>query len=56
VRNLSLILREEHRLRVFENRVLKIYRPEREEARGRWRKIHNEPNIRMIRSGRVRWV
>jgi hypothetical protein len=35
---LSLILREEHRLRVFENRVLrKIFRPKRDEVIGGWR-------------------
>jgi hypothetical protein len=38
----SLILREEHRLRVFENRVLKrIFRPRKDEAMGEWRKLHN---------------
>jgi hypothetical protein len=38
----SLALREEHRLRVFENRVLRrISGPEREE-RGSWRKRHND--------------
>jgi hypothetical protein len=36
----SLILREEHRLRVFENRVLR--RPKRDEVTGGWRKRHNE--------------
>jgi hypothetical protein len=57
-------LREEHRLRVFENRVLrKIYGPKREEG-GSWRKLHNElhslyssPNIvRVIISRRIRWA
>jgi hypothetical protein len=39
----SLILREEHRLRVFENRVLRrIFRPKRDELTGEWRKLHNE--------------
>jgi hypothetical protein len=39
----SLILREEHRLRVFENRVLKrIFGPKREEMVEGWRKLHNE--------------
>jgi hypothetical protein len=36
-------LREERRLRVFENRVLKrIFRPKRDEVTGEWRKLHNE--------------
>jgi hypothetical protein len=39
----SLTLREEHRLRVFENRVLRrIFGPKREEMTGEWRKLHNE--------------
>jgi hypothetical protein len=39
----SLTLREEHRLRVFENRVLrKIFGPKRDEVIGGWRKVHNE--------------
>jgi hypothetical protein len=38
----SLTLREEHRLRMFENRVLrKIFEPKRE-VTGGWRKLHNE--------------
>jgi hypothetical protein len=38
----SLILREEHRLRVFENRVLRrIFGPGRDEVKGEWRKMHN---------------
>jgi hypothetical protein len=58
-------LREEHRLRVFENRVLrKIYGPKREED-GSWGKLHNDelhslyssPNIvRMIKSRNMRWA
>jgi hypothetical protein len=60
----SLTLREEHRLRVFENRVLRrIFGPKRDEVMGDWRKLHNEelhnlyssPNIiRMIKSRRMR--
>jgi hypothetical protein len=51
-------LREEHRLRVFENRVVrKIFGPKRDEMMGDWRNLHNEelhnlysPNIiRMIK-------
>jgi hypothetical protein len=39
----SLILREEHRLRVFEKRVLrKIFGPKRDNVRGGWRKLHEE--------------
>jgi hypothetical protein len=39
----SLILREEHRLRVFENMVLRrIFGPKRDEVMGEWRKLHNE--------------
>jgi hypothetical protein len=60
----SLTLREEHRLRVFENRELRrIFGPKREEDVS-WRKLHNNelhnlyssPNIvRVIKSGRMRW-
>jgi hypothetical protein len=40
---LSLTLREERRLEVFENRVLRrIFRQKREEVTGEWRKLHNE--------------
>jgi hypothetical protein len=60
---LSLILREEHRLRVFENRVLrKIFGPERDEITGERRRLHNEelytyssPNIiQVIKPRRMR--
>jgi hypothetical protein len=37
-----LTLRKEHRLRVFENRVLRIFGLKREEVTGGWRKLHNE--------------
>jgi hypothetical protein len=60
----SLILREEQRLRVFENRVLRrIFGPKRDEAIGGWRRLHNEelndlhssPNIiRVIKPRRMR--
>jgi hypothetical protein len=59
-------LEEEHRLRVFENRVLRrIFGPKRDEVTGGWRKLHNEelhklyssPSvIRIIKSRRMRWV
>ena len=39
----SLTMREERRLRVFENRVLRrIFEPKRDEVRLEWRKLHNE--------------
>ena len=39
----SLTLREELRLRVFENSVLRrIFGPKRNEIRGEWRTLHNE--------------
>jgi hypothetical protein len=39
----SLTLREERRLKVFENRVLKrVFGPNRDEETGGWRKLHNE--------------
>jgi hypothetical protein len=63
---LSLTLREELRLRVFENRVLRrIFGPKRDEVTGGWRKLHNEelhnlyssPDIiRQVKSRRMRWA
>jgi hypothetical protein len=58
-------LREERRLRVFENRVLRsVFRPKREEVTGKWRKLHNEelsdlyslPNIVRVNKSRLRWA
>ena len=59
-------MKEERRLRVFENRVLRrIYGAKRDELTGEWRKLHNgelsdlssSPNIiRVITSGRMRWA
>jgi hypothetical protein len=61
----SLTLREEHRFRVFENRVLRrIFGIRRDEVTGGWRKLHNEelqglyssPSIvRIIKARRMRW-
>jgi hypothetical protein len=59
-------LREECRLRVFENKVLRrIFGPKTDEVTGEWRRLHNKelhalyssPNIiRVIKSGRLRWA
>jgi hypothetical protein len=59
-------LREEHRLKVFENRVSKrIFEPKRDEGTEEWRKLHSEelhilylsPNtIRQVKSRRMRWA
>ena len=39
----SLTLREEHKLKVFENRVLRrVFGPKRDEVTGEWRRLHNE--------------
>jgi hypothetical protein len=38
----SLTLREEHRLSVYGNRLLRIFGPKRDEVMGGWRKLHNE--------------
>jgi hypothetical protein len=57
-------IKEEHRLRVFENRVVRgMFGPKRDEVTGEWRKLHNEelrdlyssPSIiRIIKSRRMR--
>jgi hypothetical protein len=62
----SLTLREEHRQRVFENRVLRrMFGPKRDEVTGEWRKLHNgelhilysSPDIiRQIKSRKMRWA
>jgi hypothetical protein len=59
-------LREDHRLRVFENRALRrIFGPRRDEVTGEWRKLHNDelkdlkssPNtVRVTKSRRMRWA
>jgi hypothetical protein len=62
----SLTLKEECRLRVFENRVLKrIFGPKRNEVTGQWRKIHSEElndpysstnTVWVIKSRSMRWA
>jgi hypothetical protein len=62
----SLTLREEHRLRVSENRVLsRIFGPKRDEVIGDWRKLHYDELhnlnylaviVRMMKSRRMRWT
>jgi hypothetical protein len=64
--NWSLTLREEHTLRVSENRVLRrIFGPRREEVVGGWRRLHGKEllnsyaspnNIMVIKSRTVRWT
>jgi hypothetical protein len=59
-------IKEGHRLRMFENRVVRRkFRPKRDEVTGGWRKLHNEelrtlyssPSIiRMMKSRRMRWA
>jgi hypothetical protein len=50
-------LREECRVRVFENRVLKnIYRPKRGEGTGEWRRLHNKELYAVYRSPNIIWV
>jgi hypothetical protein len=62
----SLTVREEHILKVFENRLLRrIFGPKRDEVTGEWRKLHSEELhisyysqniIRQIKSRRMRWA
>ena len=63
---LSFTLREERRLREFDNRVLKrMFGPKRDEVTGEWRKLHNEEIndlyfsrniVRVIKSRKMRWL
>jgi len=61
----SLILREKRKLRVFENMVLRIFGPRRDDVTGEWRRLHNEELndlystlniVRVIKSRRIRWA
>jgi hypothetical protein len=52
---------EESRLKVFENRVLRIFQHKRDEVTGEWKKLHNDlycsPNIiQMMKSRKMRWA
>ena len=56
-----MTLREDRKLRVFENRVLRrIFGPRRDEVTGEWRRLHNfystPNNVRVIKSRRIRWI
>jgi hypothetical protein len=61
-----MTLRDEHRLRVFENKVLRgIFGPKWDEVTGRWGELHNAElrdlysspsQIRAIKSRRMRWL
>ena len=65
-RSFTLTLREEKRLQVFENKVLrKIFGPKRDDQTGEWRRLHNnelhdlygKPDIiRIVKSHRLRWA
>jgi hypothetical protein len=53
----SLTVREERRLRVFENRVLRgIFGPKRDEVTGKWRKLHNEEFLDLYCLSTIVWV
>jgi hypothetical protein len=52
-----LTLKEEHRLRVFENRVLRgIFGPKRDEVTGEWRRLHNKELYAPSFSSNIIWV
>ena len=53
----SLALREEHRLRLFENRVLRgVFGPTRDEVTGEWRKLHIEEINDLYCPPNIIWV
>jgi hypothetical protein len=53
----SLTLREECRLRVFENKVLRrIFGPKRDEVTGEWRRLHNNELYALYSSPNVIWT
>jgi hypothetical protein len=62
----SLTVRQEHKLRVYENRLLwRIFGPKRDEVAGEWRNVHNEELsylyvsrniVWMVKSRRLKWV
>ena len=60
----SLTAREERKLRVFENVVLRIFGPRRDEVTGEWRRLHNvelnglysSPNVVRVIKSRMRWA
>ena len=53
----SFTFRDERRLRVFENRVLRrIFGPKRDEAKGEWRKLQNEEFNDLYCSPNIVWV
>jgi hypothetical protein len=66
VSELALILREKHRLRELQNRVMrKTFRPKRKEVIGDWRKLYKEKlhdlnssanNTMVIKTRRLSWV
>jgi hypothetical protein len=47
----SVTLREERRLRMFENRVMRIFGPKRDEVTREWKKLHNEELLTQYCSG-----